>query len=172
MLHAQGALVSPSRIGRALQTLQSSSPSYVLMASLDAARAQAVEPGTYDAPMQAAQVRPEQAGYHCGTWLGCTARCNGVVSRCVWTGSKALCLACRTARVSFLMLLHKAYAQQSLGTTQNCYPSQHHLQFMYTFLNALLHSCNSYIERHARTLTGHPRGCGPVPPPAGAGPTS
>lgn len=56
MLHAQGALVSPSRISRALQTLQSSSPSYVLMASLDAARAQAMATGTYNAPMQAAQV--------------------------------------------------------------------------------------------------------------------
>ncbi|KAK3279162.1 hypothetical protein CYMTET_12938 [Cymbomonas tetramitiformis] len=40
MLHLQGPRVSPERIARSLQVLQSSSPSYVLMASLDAARVQ------------------------------------------------------------------------------------------------------------------------------------
>ncbi|KXZ51235.1 hypothetical protein GPECTOR_13g722 [Gonium pectorale] len=56
MLHVRGGRVSPSRISRALQTLQSSSPSYLLMASLDAARAQAAAGGAYDEPTAAAQV--------------------------------------------------------------------------------------------------------------------
>lgn len=40
MLHIQGSWVNPQRISRALQLLQSSSPSYLLLASLDAARQQ------------------------------------------------------------------------------------------------------------------------------------
>ncbi|KAK1259552.1 hypothetical protein QJS04_geneDACA020756 [Acorus gramineus] len=40
MLHMNGDLVDRERICRCLQTLQSSSPSYLLLASLDAARAQ------------------------------------------------------------------------------------------------------------------------------------
>ncbi|KAL8552806.1 hypothetical protein ACS0TY_001478 [Phlomoides rotata] len=40
MLHRSGTLVDRERICRCLQTLQSSSPSYLLLASLDAARAQ------------------------------------------------------------------------------------------------------------------------------------
>ncbi|GIL56474.1 hypothetical protein Vafri_11831 [Volvox africanus] len=55
MLHIAGTRVSPSRIDRALQTLQSSSPSYILMASLDAARAQAAAGGAFDQPCAAAQ---------------------------------------------------------------------------------------------------------------------
>ncbi|GIL83845.1 hypothetical protein Vretimale_10865 [Volvox reticuliferus] len=55
MLHIAGTRVSPSRLSRALQTLQSSSPSYILMASLDAARAQAAAGGTFDEPFAAAQ---------------------------------------------------------------------------------------------------------------------
>ena len=39
MLHLQGSRVEPERVSLALQMLQSSSPSYILMASLDAARA-------------------------------------------------------------------------------------------------------------------------------------
>lgn len=39
MLHQLGACVDPQRVSLALQMLQSSSPSYILMASLDAARA-------------------------------------------------------------------------------------------------------------------------------------
>lgn len=39
MLHQRGANVDPQRVSLALQMLQSSSPSYILMASLDAARA-------------------------------------------------------------------------------------------------------------------------------------
>jgi len=41
MLHLKGGRVPPERVSQALQTLQSSSPSYILMASLDAARAEA-----------------------------------------------------------------------------------------------------------------------------------
>ncbi|XP_047320667.1 arginine decarboxylase-like [Impatiens glandulifera] len=43
MLHLSGNLVDRDRISRCLQTLQSSSPSYLLLASLDAARAQLSE---------------------------------------------------------------------------------------------------------------------------------
>ena len=40
MLHLQGLLIDPSRVSKALQLLQSTSPSYLLLASLDAARQQ------------------------------------------------------------------------------------------------------------------------------------
>jgi arginine decarboxylase len=40
MLHLQGARVSPDRISRSLQLVQSTSPNYLLLASLDAARQQ------------------------------------------------------------------------------------------------------------------------------------
>lgn len=40
MLHLQGKRVDPQRISKALQLLQSTSPSYILLASLDAARQQ------------------------------------------------------------------------------------------------------------------------------------
>ncbi len=40
MLHVQGNIVNYERISKALQLVQSTSPSYILMASLDAARAQ------------------------------------------------------------------------------------------------------------------------------------
>lgn len=43
MLHMQGNLVDRERISRSLQMLQSSSPNYLLLASLDAARAQISE---------------------------------------------------------------------------------------------------------------------------------
>ncbi|MCD9643275.1 hypothetical protein HAX54_030595 [Datura stramonium] len=43
MLHMQGNLVDRERISRSLQMLQSSSPSYLLLASLDAARSQVSE---------------------------------------------------------------------------------------------------------------------------------
>ncbi|XP_004301399.1 PREDICTED: uncharacterized protein LOC101297156 isoform X2 [Fragaria vesca subsp. vesca] len=43
MLHLSGTLVDRGKISRCLQTLQSSSPSYLLLASLDAARAQISE---------------------------------------------------------------------------------------------------------------------------------
>ncbi|XP_059453819.1 uncharacterized protein LOC132184271 [Corylus avellana] len=43
MLHMLGNIVDSERIGRCLQTLQSTSPSYLLLASLDAARAQLSE---------------------------------------------------------------------------------------------------------------------------------
>ncbi|KAH0652495.1 hypothetical protein KY289_030173 [Solanum tuberosum] len=43
MLHTQGNLVDRERISKSLQMLQSSSPSYLLLASLDAARAQLSE---------------------------------------------------------------------------------------------------------------------------------
>lgn len=56
MLHAVGPRVSPSRVSAALQMLQSSSPSYLLMASLDAARAQAAAGGAFDEATAAAQV--------------------------------------------------------------------------------------------------------------------
>ncbi|KAG5566761.1 hypothetical protein RHGRI_002336 [Rhododendron griersonianum] len=47
MLHMSGNIVDRERICRCLQTLQSTSPSYLLLASLDAARAQlSANPGT------------------------------------------------------------------------------------------------------------------------------
>lgn len=54
MLHVRGERVSRQRISRALQVLQSSSPSYLLLASLDAARAQAAQPSAHDEAVQAA----------------------------------------------------------------------------------------------------------------------
>ncbi|MBD1911430.1 MULTISPECIES: aminotransferase class I/II-fold pyridoxal phosphate-dependent enzyme [unclassified Leptolyngbya] len=45
MLHAQGDRVSPNRIQKALALVQSTSPSYLLLASLDAARLQMAESG-------------------------------------------------------------------------------------------------------------------------------
>ncbi|MGB7416757.1 MAG: aminotransferase class I/II-fold pyridoxal phosphate-dependent enzyme [Thermosynechococcaceae cyanobacterium] len=46
MLHTQGDRISPQRICQALQWLQSTSPSYLLLASLDAARQQMALQGT------------------------------------------------------------------------------------------------------------------------------
>eukprot|EP00897_Mesotaenium_endlicherianum_P007675 jgi/Mesen1/6936/ME000036S06268 len=43
MLHCQGQLAGPQRVARALQLLQSSSPNYLLLASLDAAAAHMAE---------------------------------------------------------------------------------------------------------------------------------
>ncbi|EIE20455.1 PLP-dependent transferase [Coccomyxa subellipsoidea C-169] len=54
MLHVKGDRVSHECISRALQTLQSSSPSYLLLASLDAARAHAQLPDTFQEPLDAA----------------------------------------------------------------------------------------------------------------------
>ncbi len=45
MLHLQGSLVAPQKINRALQLVQSTSPSYLLLASLDAAREQMATEG-------------------------------------------------------------------------------------------------------------------------------
>ncbi|GAX84294.1 hypothetical protein CEUSTIGMA_g11716.t1 [Chlamydomonas eustigma] len=55
MLHVKGDLVNTSRISKALQTLQSSSPSYLLLASLDAATAKLTDPGYMMLPLQAVQ---------------------------------------------------------------------------------------------------------------------
>jgi hypothetical protein len=55
MLHLRGPRAQPRRVSRALQTLQSSSPSYLLMASLDAARQLAATPGFLDGAVAAAQ---------------------------------------------------------------------------------------------------------------------
>jgi arginine/lysine/ornithine decarboxylase len=60
MLHAKGGRVSRQRISRALQVLQSSSPNYLLMASLDAARAQAADPSAHDECLAAAAWVREQ----------------------------------------------------------------------------------------------------------------
>lgn len=54
MLHVRGERVSRQRVSRVLQVLQSSSPSYLLLASLDAARAQAAEPAAHDEAVRAA----------------------------------------------------------------------------------------------------------------------
>jgi arginine/lysine/ornithine decarboxylase len=45
MLHRQGGRIDPSRISRALQLVQSTSPNYLLLASLDAARQQIATQG-------------------------------------------------------------------------------------------------------------------------------
>ncbi len=46
MLHLHSQLIDPDRISRALQLVQSTSPSYLLLASLDAARQQMAQHGT------------------------------------------------------------------------------------------------------------------------------
>eukprot|EP00775_Hariotina_reticulata_P011658 gene11658-11801_t len=55
MLHLKGTRVDPSRISKALQALQTSSPSYLLLASLDAARQQATFSGSWQQPLAAAE---------------------------------------------------------------------------------------------------------------------
>ncbi len=64
MLHLGfNSKLNPDQISKSLQLLQSSSPSYILMASLDAARAMVEQPGFLDEPMAAAQVeRTEHLG--------------------------------------------------------------------------------------------------------------
>ncbi|KAL4448024.1 hypothetical protein ABPG75_005243 [Micractinium tetrahymenae] len=54
MLHVRGGRVPAQRLAHALQVLQSSSPSYLLMASLDAARAQAAQHAAHKAGLAAA----------------------------------------------------------------------------------------------------------------------
>ena len=54
VLHVAGPRVDRARLARALQALQSSSPSYLLMASLDAARAQAAQPAAHERGLAAA----------------------------------------------------------------------------------------------------------------------
>ncbi|KAL3145890.1 hypothetical protein ABBQ38_015259 [Trebouxia sp. C0009 RCD-2024] len=53
MLHVQGTRMDAARISQALQLLQSSSPSYLLMASLDGARAHAQQQGVWEEPLRA-----------------------------------------------------------------------------------------------------------------------
>ena len=65
MLHlgpgaAAAGRVDPGRVSRALQAVQSSSPSYILMASLDAAAAQAAQPGALAPCLAAARWAREQ----------------------------------------------------------------------------------------------------------------
>lgn len=84
MLHARGPRVDAGRVSRVLQALQSSSPSYVLMASLDAARAQLQLEneeeggggggGALAGALQAAQVRRV-----CSGRAGCRAQSGGAM---------------------------------------------------------------------------------------------
>ena len=60
MLHVRGPRVAAQRVSRALQVLQSSSPSYLLMASLDAARAQAADPAAHEEALAAADYARQQ----------------------------------------------------------------------------------------------------------------
>eukprot|EP00879_Flechtneria_rotunda_P015733 GHRR01016455.1.p1 GENE.GHRR01016455.1~~GHRR01016455.1.p1 ORF type:complete len:837 (+),score=247.46 GHRR01016455.1:1908-4418(+) len=54
MLHLQGTRVDPDRISKALQVLQTSSPSYILLSSLDAARRHAITFGSWATPLAVA----------------------------------------------------------------------------------------------------------------------
>lgn len=54
MLHARGHRVNTARVSKALQVLQTSSPSYILLASLDAARRHAAAPDTWATPLAVA----------------------------------------------------------------------------------------------------------------------
>ena len=54
MLHLRGGRVDASCLARTVQMLQTTSPSYLLMASLDAARAQAAIPSAFDECLAAA----------------------------------------------------------------------------------------------------------------------
>lgn len=62
VLHLRGGRVCRRRVARALQVLQSSSPSYLLMASLDAARAQAAQPAAHEASLEAAALARRRLG--------------------------------------------------------------------------------------------------------------
>lgn len=60
MLHVRGGRVARERVSRALQVLQSSSPSYLLMSSLDAAREQASTPAAHEEALAAAAYARQQ----------------------------------------------------------------------------------------------------------------
>lgn len=60
MLHVRGQRVARERLARSLQVLQSSSPSYLLMSSLDAARAQASSPQAHEQSLLAASYARQQ----------------------------------------------------------------------------------------------------------------
>ena len=60
MLHVRGQRVARERLARSLQVLQSSSPSYLLMSSLDAARAQASSPQAHEQSLVAASYARQQ----------------------------------------------------------------------------------------------------------------
>uniref|UniRef100_A0ACD5XRW1 Uncharacterized protein n=1 Tax=Avena sativa TaxID=4498 RepID=A0ACD5XRW1_AVESA len=61
MLHMSGGLVDADKVSQCLQLLQSSSPSYLLLSSLDAARAQLSEnPRSFDGPVAMALETKEQ----------------------------------------------------------------------------------------------------------------
>ena len=69
MLHTKGPLIDPSRVSRALTTLQSSSPSYLLLASLDAARLHAQDPAVWAEPLAAAAVARTGLGLVLGVYV-------------------------------------------------------------------------------------------------------
>lgn len=69
MLHVRGRRVQRERLARALQMLQSSSPSYLLMASLDAARAQAAQPAAHEESLAAAAFARERLAVLLGVQL-------------------------------------------------------------------------------------------------------
>ncbi|KAL6777426.1 hypothetical protein ACKKBF_B21455 [Auxenochlorella protothecoides x Auxenochlorella symbiontica] len=62
VLHVRGGRVDLDRLDQALQMVQSSSPSYLLMASLDAARAQASDPAAFEPCLAAAAAARAGAG--------------------------------------------------------------------------------------------------------------
>ena len=94
MLHlAHGSRVQRQRLARALQVLQSSSPSYLLMASLDAARAQAADPRAHEESLAAAQYARQELAKLPGLQLLSAEQavaCEGLSSRS--SGSSSISL--------------------------------------------------------------------------------
>ena len=133
MLHCQGSRVDRDRVSKALQLVQSTSPSYLLLASLDAARQQMATQGaarmeqTLRLADQArsriqripylSTLNPEQAGQTSGFWALDRTRLTVTVSGLGIDGFKAD------------EILH-----QTLGVTAE-FPSLRHLTFIISLGN-------------------------------------
>ena len=133
MLHCQGSRVDRDRVSKALQLVQSTSPSYLLLASLDAARQQMATQGaalmeqTLRLADQArsriqripylSTLNPEQAGQTSGFWAFDRTRLTVTVSGLGIDGFKAD------------EILH-----QTLGVTAE-FPSLRHLTFIISLGN-------------------------------------
>lgn len=97
MLHLRGSRVQPQRVRRALQLLQSSSPSYLLMSSLDAARHQALDPAAHAEALAAATYARQQLGSLPAVQL---LSLEQVAASDSWSGSTC-CLSIDPLRLTF-----------------------------------------------------------------------
>ncbi|MCY7321297.1 MAG: aminotransferase class I/II-fold pyridoxal phosphate-dependent enzyme [Phormidesmis sp. CAN_BIN36] len=146
MLHCQGRRVDRDRVSKALQLVQSTSPSYLLLASLDAARQQMATQGSalVEQTLRLADqgrsriqqiphlstLNPEQAGQTSGFWALDRTRLTVTVSELGMDGFRAD------------EILH-----QALGVTAE-FPSLRHLTFIISLGNT-----QADIDRLVQALT-------------------